>query len=96
VSAHNIRAQWFPSSATRGAEAPPSAGKRLDGDVQEAYTSVRVEPMLTAKDVAEVLRLPAKRVYEVVGHLAVRLAPRTLRWRPSDINQWIAARASGG
>jgi predicted DNA-binding transcriptional regulator AlpA len=51
-----------------------------------------LEALLSAPEVARVLDLRPKRVYEVVGHLAVRLAPRTLRWRPSDIESWLRAR----
>ena len=51
-----------------------------------------LEALLSAPEVARVLDLRPKRVYEVVGHLAVRLAPRTLRWRASDIESWLRAR----
>jgi hypothetical protein len=51
-----------------------------------------IEPLLTAGEVGRVLAIPTKRVYEVVGHLAVQLAPHTLRWRASDITALIEAR----
>ena len=44
-----------------------------------------IEPLMTAADVGHVLQLPRKRVYEVVGHLAIQIAPHTLRWRHADI-----------
>lgn len=44
-----------------------------------------IEPLMTSADVGQALRLPRKRVYEVVGHLAVQIAPHTLRWRRADI-----------
>lgn len=44
-----------------------------------------IEPLMTSADVGQALRLPTKRVYEVVGHLAVQIAPHTLRWRRADI-----------
>ena len=48
--------------------------------------------MLRAREVARILGVRDKRVYELVGHIAVRYAPRTLRWRPTDIHKWIEAR----
>ena len=55
-------------------------------------TASAVEPLLTAAEVARLLAIPTKRVYEVVGHLAIQLAPHTLRWRLSDIMALIEAR----
>ncbi len=51
-----------------------------------------IEPLLTATEVGRLLAIPTKRVYEVVGHLAVQLAPHTLRWRLSDIMALIEER----
>ena len=48
--------------------------------------------LLRAREVARILGVRDKRVYELVGHIAVRYAPRTLRWRPNDIHKWIEAR----
>jgi hypothetical protein len=42
--------------------------------------------------VAQILDVKHKRVYALVGDIAVRYGPRTLRWRPADIHQWIEAR----
>jgi len=47
--------------------------------------AAEIEPLMTAADVGHVLQLPRKRVYEVVGHLAIQIAPHTLRWRHADI-----------
>lgn len=46
--------------------------------------------MLDANTVAAFLNVRRKRVYELVGHLAVRLGKRTLRWRRTDIDGWLA------
>ena len=46
------------------------------------------EPLLTVKEVARILSVPVKRVYEL-GIPAVRLSTRSLRWRMSDVQQWI-------
>lgn len=51
-----------------------------------------IEPLLTAAEVGRVLAIATKRVYEMVGHLAVQLAPHTLRWRLSDITAVIEER----
>jgi hypothetical protein len=51
-----------------------------------------LEPLLTAVEVGRLLAIPTKRVYDVVGHLAVQLAPHTLRWRLSDITALIEER----
>lgn len=48
------------------------------------------EGMLDANTVAAFLNVRRKRVYELVGHLAVRLGKRTLRWRRTDIDGWLA------
>lgn len=55
-------------------------------------TAGAVEPLLTAAEVGRLLAIPTKRVYEVVGNLAVQLAPHTLRWRSSDIAALIEER----
>jgi len=51
-----------------------------------------IEPLLTAAEVGRLLAISTKRVYEVVGHLAIQLAPHTLRWRLSDIAALIESR----
>ena len=56
---------------------------RTDGDT--------LRPLLTAKEVAAILGVRVKRVYEL-GIPAVRISARQLRWRPSAVQQWIASR----
>ena len=54
------------------------------------------EEFLTVHQVADLLRLPYKSCYTVVGGFAIELAPRTLRWRKSDILAWINSKGRGG
>ena len=54
-------------------------------------TTERIEPLLTAAEVARVLGVRPKRVYEL-GIPAVRLSERSLRWRPSQLEAWISSR----
>ncbi|MDP2959265.1 MAG: hypothetical protein Q8N53_22780 [Longimicrobiales bacterium] len=49
------------------------------------------EVLWTASDVARVLRLPPKAVYELPIP-RVRLGPRRIRWRPSDVRKFIGRR----
>jgi predicted DNA-binding transcriptional regulator AlpA len=63
---------------------------RQRGTMQESTTTL--ETLLKASEVARILGVRDKRVYELVGHIAVRYAPRTLRWRPADVQSWIEAR----
>jgi predicted DNA-binding transcriptional regulator AlpA len=63
---------------------------RQPGTMHES--SVALETLLKAREVARILGVRDKRVYELVGHIAVRYAPRTLRWRPVDVQSWIEAR----
>jgi hypothetical protein len=70
-------------------------GERNDHGLRLESSSATVgaiEPLLTAVEVGRLLAIPTKRVYEVVGHLAIQLAPHTLRWRLSDITALIEAR----
>jgi predicted DNA-binding transcriptional regulator AlpA len=46
-------------------------------------------PLMTAVEVAAYLRLPVKKVYEVVGKLALSVGERRLRWRRDDVDQWL-------
>lgn len=50
-----------------------------------------IEPLLTARQVATILGVRDKRVYEL-GIPAVRLSEWSLRWRPSDVRDWIERR----
>ena len=51
----------------------------------------RVERLLTAAQVAQVLGIRPKAVYEL-DIPRVELSPRRYRWRLSDLNAWIEAR----
>ncbi len=59
--------------------------------VPDASPTTGVESLLTAAEVARVLGVRPKRVYEL-GIPAVKLSARSLRWRPSQVAAWIAGR----
>jgi len=52
-----------------------------------------VEPLLRAEEVAAVLRVPVRAVYNLVGLPRIRLGQRRLRWRPADVRAFIDQRA---
>jgi len=54
-----------------------------------------IQRLMTATEVGRVLQVSRKRVYEVVGHLAIQIAPRTLRWRHGDVLALIEERRRG-
>jgi predicted DNA-binding transcriptional regulator AlpA len=58
-----------------------------------APTSVSLEPLMTAEQVAAVLGVSRKRVYELPIP-SVRISPRAIRWRPSDVQRWLADRTA--
>ena len=64
---------------------------QMDRDVIGAVGATVIEPLLTVKELARILSVPVKRVYEL-GIPAVRLSTRSLRWRMSDVQQWIERR----
>ena len=50
-----------------------------------------IEPLLTAKEVAKILRVGLGRVYEMpIPRL--RLGPQRIRWRAADVREYIATR----
>lgn len=49
------------------------------------------EPLLTAEEVAEVLRVPRDAVYEMEIP-RVRIGKRRVRWRPADVREFIQNR----
>ena len=49
------------------------------------------EPLLTATEVARIVGVSTKRIYEL-GIPAVRISDRALRWRPSTVAAWIESR----
>lgn len=50
-----------------------------------------VEPLLTAEDVAGILSVPVKSVYELAIP-RVRVGKRRIRWRPADVREFINRR----
>ena len=55
------------------------------------------ERLLTAVEVAELLAVPRTRVWSMSrrGEIpTVRIGPREVRYRPQDIDQWIARRTT--
>ncbi|HEU4649009.1 MAG TPA: helix-turn-helix domain-containing protein [Gemmatimonadales bacterium] len=50
-----------------------------------------LETLLTAAQVARIVGVPTKRVYEL-GIPAVRISARSLRWRPSTVAAWLRDR----
>lgn len=65
--------------------------RTVGGSAVAEAESLAAEPLLTARDVARMLSVPGKRVYEL-GIPAVRISTRSLRWRLSDVQQWIEGR----
>jgi predicted DNA-binding transcriptional regulator AlpA len=61
-------------------------------DAPEATAAL--EPLLTAAEVAQVLGVRPKRVYEL-GIPSVRLSTKSLRWRRSAVQAWIDSRSEG-
>jgi len=51
-----------------------------------------MQSLLTACEVAEMLKVRPKRVYEL-GIPFVRLSPRCKRWEPNEVRSWIEKRA---
>jgi excisionase family DNA binding protein len=55
------------------------------------------EPLLTADEVARLLRVPKTRVWSMSrrGEIpTVRIGPREVRYRAEDIDVWIARRTT--
>jgi predicted DNA-binding transcriptional regulator AlpA len=53
--------------------------------------SESVDELLDAREVAALLKVRLKRVYEL-GIPTVRVGPRTLRWRRTDLESWLHER----
>ncbi|MBA2459079.1 MAG: helix-turn-helix domain-containing protein [Gemmatimonadales bacterium] len=53
-----------------------------------------IEPLLTARQVAAIVGVSPKRLYEL-GIPSVRISDRALRWRPATVATWIADRERG-
>lgn len=55
------------------------------------------QPLMTAAQVAQLLAVPKTRVWSMSrrGEIpTVRIGPRELRYRPEDIEAWIARRTT--
>ncbi len=50
------------------------------------------EPLLDAKQVARILRIPPKSVYELPLP-RVRIGRRRVRWRPAELREFISRRS---
>jgi hypothetical protein len=50
-----------------------------------------LEPLLTVTEVARILAVRPKRVYEL-GIPAVRISEKSLRWRRCDLEAWLEGR----
>ncbi len=68
--------------------AAPAQPLRLEGRREPAP---HLEPLLTAAEVARILSVRPKRVYEL-GIPAVRISTKSLRWRPSTVAAWLEQR----
>lgn len=51
-----------------------------------------VEPLMDATEVADVLGVPRKSVYEIAGLPRIRVSGRRIRWRPADVRDFIQRR----
>lgn len=63
------------------------------GDREE--WDLTLEPLLKTKDVAEILRVPSKTVHDLPIQ-RVRVSRRRVRWRPSDVRDFIERRLETG
>ncbi len=68
------------------------AERRWPADGQQ---TLDLDPLLTAADVARILSVRPKRVYEL-GIPAIRLSEKCLRWRRSAVLAWLESRTEGG
>jgi predicted DNA-binding transcriptional regulator AlpA len=88
--------------ATDGGSSPSARlhASRTDAPERRAVQVVAdsealLEPLLTAAEVARILGVRPKRVYEL-GIPAVRLSEKCMRWRPSQVQAWLDSRSDGG
>jgi predicted DNA-binding transcriptional regulator AlpA len=59
------------------------------GEDRDSTTRLPVESLMTAPEVGAYLRVPPKKVYDLVGDLAMNLGRRRLRWRRIDLDRWL-------
>ena len=74
--------------------------EQSSGIGQSHAVAVRVrdsvlEPLFTAEDVAEILQVPVKSVYELPIR-KVRLGANRVRWTPNDVAAFIERRLEDG
>ncbi len=50
------------------------------------------EPLMTAADVARILQIPTKSVYELSGLPRIRIGRKRIRWRPADVHEFVNRR----
>ena len=66
-----------------------------DNDREQEFetqeNAISFNQLLTAKEVAVILGVRSKRVYEL-GIPTVRLSERSIRWRPETVERWIRER----
>ncbi len=60
-------------------------------EFEKQENAILFDQLLTAKQVAVILGVRLKRVYEL-GIPAIRLSERSIRWRPETVAQWIRER----
>jgi predicted DNA-binding transcriptional regulator AlpA len=61
--------------------------------IPPSETSPVIDGLLDAREVAAILKVRYKRVYDL-GIPSVRVGPRTLRWRLIDVEAWLFERRS--
>jgi predicted DNA-binding transcriptional regulator AlpA len=84
--------RWFPVGDAEDALSQASSRRvHLGAGVSDEPTVVH--ELLDAREVAALLKVRSKRVYEL-GIPSVRVGPRTLRWRVSDVEAWLIERRS--
>lgn len=69
----------------------PAEGRPTDERPDLVGDGYDPEPLYTAGDVAEILSVPAKSVYELPIP-RVRVGRRRIRWRPADVRAFIERR----
>ncbi len=82
-----------PRSVRLGPQGAAYSGRvtQTGGCIDDEIESLLDDQMLTAPEVARILKVRPKRVYELCIP-AVRLSDRTLRWRLSAVRRWIEER----
>ena len=79
-----------------GGQVSPESQRHLrhgayESEDSRAHQDTMHDELLGAAEVAAILKVRVKRVYEL-GIPALRVGRRTLRWRRSDLEKWLASR----